>query len=86
MTGELSCVAIKNIEQNQEITWNYLGEKNSFLKGNFLARNVALVHHYGFACRCSRCRSEIPEDLKKVDLLHFFKTFLKEHAMKSLSA
>jgi hypothetical protein len=36
----------------------------------------------GFVCRCPRCYSERPHDLKNVNLLQFFKSFLKEQAEK----
>jgi hypothetical protein len=82
VTGELSLLAKNAIQPGQEITRCYGGEAKGFLDRNFLLRNVSLVHRMGFVCRCSRCRNERPEDLKEVNLLHFFKDFLRAQAEK----
>ena len=81
-SGEQSLVARIAIQPGQEITRNYVGEANGFLGRNFLLRNVSLVNSMGFVCQCTRCRRECPEDLKDVNLLHFFKAFLKAQAEK----
>jgi hypothetical protein len=82
MTGEQSLVAIRDIQPGQEITRKYAGQASNFLERNFLVRNVFLVDRMGFVCLCSRCRRERPEDLKDVNLLHFFRDFLKVQAEK----
>jgi hypothetical protein len=82
VTGEQSLVAGKDIQPGQEITRNYAGKAGNFLERNFLVRNVFLVDRMGFVCQCSRCRKERPEDLKDVNLLHFFRDFLKAQAEK----
>lgn len=81
-TGELILVAIKEHQRDQEITWNYYGDRSDFLAGNFLKRNLLLVHDFGFTCMCSRCRTEMPQDLKGVALLPFFKSLLADYARK----
>lgn len=81
-TGEQSLVAGRDIQPGQEITRNYAGVTSNLLERNFLVRNVFLVDRMGFVCRCSRCLRECPEDLKDVNLLHFFRDFLKAQAEK----
>lgn len=80
--GEQSLVALRDLQAGQEITRNYIDESDSFLSRNFLVRNVTLVSRMSFVCRCPRCHSEQPEDLKDVNLLQFFRAFLKEQAEK----
>ncbi|MBL4951477.1 hypothetical protein JK635_04375, partial [Neobacillus sp. YIM B02564] len=60
----------------------YIDDASGFLGRNFLVRNVTLVSRMGFACRCARCHSERPQDLQNVNLLQFFKSFLKAQAEK----
>ena len=81
-SGEQGLRAIKDIQPGQEITRTYIDDASGFLGRNFLVRNVTLVSRMGFACRCPRCHSERPQDLKNVNLLQFFKSFLKEQAEK----
>jgi hypothetical protein len=79
VAGEQSLVAKRPIQSGQEITWSYCGEDNGFLQQDYLIRNLSLVRDMGFVCRCSRCQKELPDDLKGVDLLRFFKEFLAQH-------
>jgi hypothetical protein len=81
-SGEQALRAIKDILPGQEITRTYMDDASGFLGRNFLVRNVTLVSRMGFACRCPRCHSERPQDLKNVNLLQFFKSFLKAQAEK----
>jgi len=81
-TGEQALRAIKDIQPGQEITRTYIDDASGFLGRNFLVRNVTLVSRMGFACRCARCHSERPQDLQNVNLLQFFKSFLKAQAEK----
>jgi hypothetical protein len=82
VTGEQCLLAKRPLQPGQEITWSYGGEAGGFLKKNFLLRNLFLVQTMGFACHCSRCRQELPEDLKGIDLLRFFKEFIAHQAGK----
>lgn len=81
-SGEQGLRALKDIQPGQEITRTYIDDASGFLGRNFLVRNVTLVSRMGFVCRCPRCHSERPQDLKNVNLLQFFKSFLKEQAEK----
>jgi hypothetical protein len=82
-SGEQRLLAKRAIESGQEITRNYAFETEGFLERNFLVRNVTLVNRFGFVCQCSRCRTERPEDLQGVNLMHFFRDFLRAQAEKS---
>jgi hypothetical protein len=82
VSGVQGLRALKDISAGQEITRNYMDDSSSFLSRNFLVRNVTLVSRMGFVCRCPRCHHERPEDLKNVNLLQFFKSFLKDQAEK----
>lgn len=81
-SGEQAIRAIKDLQPGQEITRTYIDDATGFLGRNFLVRNVTLVSRMGFACRCPRCHSERPQDLKNVNLLQFFRSFLKAQAEK----
>ena len=81
-SGEQGLRVIKDMQPGQEITRTYIDDASGFLGRNFLVRNVTLVSRMGFVCRCPRCHSERPQDLKNVNLLQFFKSFLKEQAEK----
>lgn len=78
VAGEQILVAKRPIQPGQEVTWSYCGEDNGFLQQDYLIRNLSLVRDVGFVCRCSRCQRELPDDLKGVDLLRFFKDFLAQ--------
>jgi hypothetical protein len=78
VAGEQSLMAKRSIQPGQEISWSYCGEDNGFLQQNYLIRNLYLVRDMGFVCRCSRCQKELPDDLKSVDRLRFFKDFLAQ--------
>ena len=82
VTGEQSLLAKRPMQPGQEITWSYGGETGGFLEKNFLLRNLFLVQTMGFTCRCSRCRQELPDDLKGINLLRFFKEFIAHQAGK----
>lgn len=81
-SGEQALLARRRIEVGQEITRSYLPASSGFLEKNFLVRNLTLVKSFGFVCRCSRCLSELPADLKGVDLLQFFHEFIAQHREK----
>ncbi|MBK4735521.1 SET domain-containing protein [Noviherbaspirillum pedocola] len=79
VAGEQGLAAKLPIQPGQEITWSYCGEDNGFLQQDYLIRNLSLVRDMGFVCRCSRCKKELPSDLKGVDRLRFFMDFLAQH-------
>ena len=75
-------VAARDIAAGEAITWSYAIDQ-SFYTADYLRRNLALINHFNFVCRCERCVKEIPEALVELpDLEEFFRGLLMYEAME----
>lgn len=70
--NELILRAKRDMQRGEEVSWSYFREAE-FLSADYMTRNTALVNYFRFACWCSRCKSERPEELAGVkNVLGYF--------------
>lgn len=78
--GEMALMASQDVKAGEPVTWSYFRERE-FLDADFETRNLGLVNHFRFACRCERCQQERPPALAAVrDLVPHFDGVIREMA------
>lgn len=58
-------LATRAISKDTAICWNYFSDE-SFLALDWIGRNLRLLRHFQFLCRCARCESERPAQVSEM--------------------
>lgn len=79
--GEAALSAKRDIRAGEPLTWSYFRE-SEFLPHDWATRNYSLVNVFRFACRCSRCQAERPQEVpsSQAGQLAYFDKLFREHA------